>query len=81
MYVGVEAAEFRGPIFEATVEAETKYGRPVCRNEVSAHFNSIRQEKLHPHVVQLLLQDLWRNDELLADKEVIFYSARPEMQD
>lgn len=63
------------------MEAEQKFGRPVYRNEVSALYNSTNEAKLHPHVVLLLIQDLWRNDELLADTETITFSARPEMQD
>ena len=72
---------FRGMVFNAVVQAEIRLGRPVDRNEVHLELGRHYYFKLHVMLCGNILQELFRNDDILADAEVTAFSARPEMQD
>jgi hypothetical protein len=72
---------FRNSVLNALVEGETRHGRPVKRNEIYVVNKETSYLSLNVMLIWMILNDLYRNDELLADYEGHHYSLRPEMQD
>jgi len=71
----------RGMVFRAALEAERTLDRPIRRNDVLIQMKKSSLFVPLPNMVRMILNDLYRNDELLADEECNHYSSRAEMQD
>jgi hypothetical protein len=70
----------RGMVLNSVRQAELRLGRPVNRNEVYIQSGMSYYLRLPVILVWIIIQDLWRDDQILANKEVTVYSVNPEMQ-
>ena len=64
---GVFAEDTRNAVLAALIKGEKRLGKPLTRNEVFMELNST---EINAHLCWLCLIDLWRNDEIIADKEL-----------
>ena len=69
---------FRSSVYSAVVEAENRHGRPVTRNEIYIVHKQTSYLKLFVMIVAAILADMYRNDELLADREQCYWSVNEE---
>ena len=74
---GKFADEMRAAVLAALTKGEERSGKPLTRNEVVMELEG---SEISPHLCWLLLMDLWRNDEIIADRELNLYSANPKLQ-
>ena len=63
-------------VYQATVSAEVKHGRPVTRNEV---WMEMAEPKPLAGAVWQMLMQLWCNDDLVSDYNLHKYSAKSEV--
>ena len=70
---------YRGACLEALRRAEEKTGRPPFVLEVSQEWNSMIP-KIATMIVHIGLQDLIRNDEIMADPNHERFTLNPGMQ-
>ena len=67
---------YRGGCLNALRRAEAELGRPPALIEIQRFWNSFIP-MLSPFHLFVGLQDLWRNDEILADSTCERFSANP----
>ena len=69
---------FRSSVYSALVRAENIHGRPVTRNEIYFVFKQTSYLRLNAMAIMGILADMYRNDELLADREQCYWSVNEE---
>ena len=62
------------------VEAENRHGRPVTRNEIYVVHKQTSYLRLNAMIVSAILADIFRNDELLTNREQCYWSVRADNQ-
>lgn len=69
---------FRSSIYKALIEAENRTGgQPVKRNDICMVHKELSYLNLDCMLIWIILGELFRNDEILADYEQIYFSTRP----
>ena len=68
-------------VLNSILHAENRLGRPVFIRDVLDSMKTKYYFAIMGMLVWLMIQDIYRNDELLSDNELSIYSVRPEMQD